>query len=248
MKPAKGEGIVVLEIIEILGPSDQGKTKPYLCRGEDDTLYYVKGRNSGTWSQCCEWVVGSLAQAFGLPVAPFKQVNISSELLAEAKIGWRDIGEGIAFASEKQDGAYWFEPNFVFKVPQQLRMDVLAFDWWVRNMDRQIDNPNLLWADASSQLVVIDYGFSFDDSFFPTVFQGYHIFSSEKDRVFSDLASQAQYANRFATALSVWEVACDNLPPAWLAQVGSGTGDAFDLPVARQILERCLSNELWRVE
>lgn len=239
----------MLEIIEIIGPSNQGTTKPYLCRGEDDALYYVKGRNSGRRSQCCEWIVGNLAIAFGLPVAPFQLVNISPELLSVAKVEWQDIGVGTAFGSKKQDGAYWFEPNFVDKVSEQLRKDVLAFDWWVKNMDRQIDNPNLLWTQASGQLVVIDYGFALDkESFFSTIFQSYHIFGQHSDTVFGDLASQAEYSRRFSDALAAWQEACDNLPPEWLRKAVADTEDPLDLIAARELLDKCLTNELWRME
>lgn len=236
----------MLEIVEILGPSKQGKTKPYLCRGDDDALYYIKGKHSGHKSQCCEWVVGCLAQSFGIPVAPFQQAHVSAALLAEAPAEWKEIGEGVVFASQNQEGALWFEPDFVAQVPEQLRKDVFAFDWWVQNMDRQSDNPNLLWANAAAQLVVIDYAFSFEkETFFPTLFKSYHIFAQGTEQIFGDFVTQAEYAERFTRTLASWDEACAKIHPSWLA---SADEDKLDFVEARQTLERCLTNELWRVE
>lgn len=36
-----------IEITEIIRPAEQGRSGPYICRGEDNRLYYVKGRNTG---------------------------------------------------------------------------------------------------------------------------------------------------------------------------------------------------------
>lgn len=235
----------MLEIIEILSPAERGKTRPYLCRAEDDALYYVKGLVSGRRSQCCEWLVGHLALKFGLPVAPFAQVELPPKLLSETRPEWQDIGSGVAFASKKQENVTWLEPHYIKYIPEQLKRDVIAFDWWVKNMDRMHDNPNLLWAQASKQLTLIDYAFSFDDAFFPTVFQSNHIFSAEIEPVFNDLARQAEYAARFEDALSVWDQACNNLHRSWLDDADA-TDPAPDLIEARLLLERCLSDELWK--
>lgn len=32
-----------LEIVEIMGRAQQGVTQPFICRGEDDQVYFVKG-------------------------------------------------------------------------------------------------------------------------------------------------------------------------------------------------------------
>lgn len=35
---------MTLQIVEIIGRSTQGVTKPFICRGEDDEIYFVKGK------------------------------------------------------------------------------------------------------------------------------------------------------------------------------------------------------------
>lgn len=59
-----------MRITEIISRSDQGRTQPFLYRGEDGLEYFVKGRHAGLRSLCSEWVAARLAQAFGLPHQP----------------------------------------------------------------------------------------------------------------------------------------------------------------------------------
>lgn len=238
----------MLEIVEITGFSDQGKSKPYLCRGEDEKLYYVKGQNAPTSARCREWIVGHLAQAFGLPVPPFCLVNVSPELLAETPEKWRNIGSGVAFASCKQDGYQWFELGFVDAVEQQLRHDLLMFDWWVRNQDREENNTNLLWDSVSKSLLVIDFDSSFEESFFPTFFQSYHIFSSDWTEISGDCLRRSDYEQRFSSALAVLNKACGSLPLEWLKGNMSADGE-LSLEEVRKVLGRCETKDLlWREE
>lgn len=38
---------MTVEIVEILRRSEQGMTKPFICRGDDGEIYFVKGQNAG---------------------------------------------------------------------------------------------------------------------------------------------------------------------------------------------------------
>ena len=55
-----------IQILEIIGRATQGITKPFICRGEDEHIYFVKGRGAGMRSLICEWVVGNLAIKLGV--------------------------------------------------------------------------------------------------------------------------------------------------------------------------------------
>lgn len=238
----------MLEIVEITGLSDQGKSKPYLCRAEDEKLYYVKGQNAPSSARCREWIVGNLAKAFGLPVPPFCLVNVSPELLAETRSEWQNIGSGVAFASTKEEGIQWFELGFVDSVEQKLRQDLVMFDWWVRNQDREENNTNLLWRGISKSLLVIDFDASFEPSFFPTFFQSYHVFAKDWAVVSSDCLLRVDYEKRFSEALAVLELACDNLPSGWMKGNISSDGE-LSLDEVRTILKRCeTKDQIWSVE
>ncbi len=51
-------------------------------------------------------------------------------------------------------------------VSKTRRRDLVAFDWWIKNGDRQLTeiggNPNLLWTPESDSMVVIDHNMAFD--------------------------------------------------------------------------------------
>lgn len=235
----------MLEIVEILGFSDQGKSKPYLCRGDDEKLYYVKGQNASSSARCREWVVGHLAQAFGLPVPQFCLANVSTGLLSETPEIWQNIGMGVAFASASQQGYQWFELGFVDSVEQQLRRDLVVFDWWVRNQDREENNTNLLWDHVSKSLLVIDFDASFDPSFFPTFFFNYHVFAKDWPTVSADCLLRSEYEEKLTNALAALQKACDTLPVAWLKDA-EASGE-FSLEAVRAAIERCKTQEaLWK--
>ena len=237
----------MLEIVEIIRQSEQGRNKAFLCRGEDDKLYFVKGKNAGGRRQCCEWVVGNLAQKFGIPVPPLSLVTIPENLILEAKPEFQIMGAGIAFASESQNNSQWFEPSYVNEVQQKLRLDILVFDWWVKNDDRNQDNPNLLWDARSHNLHVIDHDSAFSPDFFPTVFKNYHIFQEDFHFVIDDMVCRAEYASRMVAALSIWDDVCDNAPPDWIDSLSTNR-EKFNPSAARAILDRCLTTEIWRME
>lgn len=238
----------MLQIVEILRPAEQGRTTPFLCRGEDDRLYYVKGLNTGRQGQWCEWLAGHLGQAFGLPIPTFQVMDVPAELLAITRSEWQVIGAGPAFASLVQEGRQWLEPSMRKQVPQELRRDVLVFDWWVRNMDRFDDNPNLLWDGAGKQITVIDHDLAFNPDFWPGLFRDHHIFAEDWDGVFSDLVAQAGYSARLMSALPALDIACHNAPPAWHWEtLKMARPFRFEFDFVRTTLARCSTPDFWRM-
>ena len=113
-----------IAIVEIIRPAEQGRSGPYVCRGEDDSLYFVKGRNTGRRSQIAEWICAHLATAWGLPLAPFALVEIASELLVETSESMREVGAGIAFGSREYPHALWFELEQVDKINEALCSEI----------------------------------------------------------------------------------------------------------------------------
>ncbi len=236
-----------LQITEILGPSDQGKARPYLCRADDGAMYYVKGRQTNRASLWNEWICGHLARALGLNVPAFSIVDISAELLAETPPEWKDIGLGPAFGSRRQPHALWLEPSLACMVPLPVQRDVLMFDWWVRNGDRLTGNTNLLWDASAKKLVVIDHNLAFDTDFSAAIFAVHHVFASQWPIICGDLVMQAEYAERLAMALEQFALACGTVPEEWRwANVEQDVPAKLDLEFVRQTLARCETPELWR--
>jgi hypothetical protein len=238
---------LALQIVEILGPSDQGKSRPYKCRGEDGAVYYVKGRQTNRASLWHEWICGHLALRFGLRLPPFEIVGIGDDLLRETPAEWQDLGVGPAFGSRLHPSALWMEVGWVSKVPVNVQRDVLVFDWWIRNGDRLTGNTNLLFDAAAKELVVIDHNLAFDRDFSAADFLAHHVFAAQWSAICSDLMVQADYAQRLSGALEALPLACHNVPEEWhWANAEMDVPAKFDLEDIKNTLSRCATPELWR--
>lgn len=56
-------------ITSVLGRSEQGMTRPFICQVNHFNTCYVKGAYAGQRSLCCEWVAGWLAMAILLELS-----------------------------------------------------------------------------------------------------------------------------------------------------------------------------------
>ncbi len=246
------EGSVLpLTIVEILERSEQGVTRPFLCRCDDDRLYYVKGHAAGTRSLLCEWLAGHLARALGLPVPEFAVVE-APQALIEIAVEGRDLGAGPAFASLQATSPQWLSVAHRQDVPTSLQQDVVMFDWWVRNQDRTLTemggNPNLLWQPGSKKLVVIDHNSAFDPAFDERLFLGTHVFAAMLSEVFDDLVARMEYARRFRQALVGWKQACENAPDAWwFVDEERTVSTDFDINAALITLDRFNHEDFWKL-
>lgn len=211
---------MAIEIAEIIGRSEQGVTRPFICRGVNGSTYFVKGRGAGRRSQICELVASKLAVRFGLPVAPFEIVSVPNELV---EIGFpedvADLGAGPAFGS---CGRRLVELNSSQKesVSDELQDDVLAFDWWVHNGDRTLTelggNPNLFWDVESQSLLVLDHNQAFDPTFTASEFFSSHAFHGRARRLFSNWLARSELESRFDLVLADWGQIIASVPSEWL--------------------------------
>ena len=237
---------MTVQIVEILRPAEQGRSGPYVCRGEDGSTYFVKGRNTGRRSQITEWICAHLARELGLPLAPFEMVEIVPELLAETPKNMREVGAGLSFGSREYPQALWFELDQVGKTDIRLQRDILVFDWWVHNTDRLSSNSNLLWDATREKLVVIDHNMAFDPVFVPREFLDYHIFRRQADHILEYLVEQAVYQDRLRNALAAWDTAVNSIPDTWWWVDDECTvATEFDIEAAHSLLQRCESGNFW---
>lgn len=117
-----------LNIVEIIKQAEHGLSSPFLCRGDDGELYFVKGRASGRSSLWAEWLGGYLGRAFGLPIPPFCIAEIPAELIRECPPELRPVGSGLAFASRRVEACQWLERAVAPRVEDKLQRDILVFD------------------------------------------------------------------------------------------------------------------------
>ncbi|MDQ3814926.1 MAG: hypothetical protein M3347_13360 [Armatimonadota bacterium] len=254
-----------MRIVEIIDRSEQGITRPFLCRGEDGKIYYVKGRHAGYRGLCCEWVASELARHWGLPVAPFAIVEVPGLLISGSLLaGALDLGSGPAFGSQQVPDASelrWHEIESEI-IPVDLRARLLLFDWWVANPDRMLSetggNPNLLWPAAQQQLHIIDHNLAFSPHMMPPSlidFCSDHVFGADL------LAEEALPLTDEATAhtgpliVTAWalkefwqenraalEESWEELPLEW-----TEAAPDFTLEEVCALLDRVGSDDFWGV-
>ncbi|MBX3615964.1 HipA family kinase [Nitrosomonas sp.] len=242
---------MTVQIIEVLRRSEQGMTRPFICRGDDDEIYFVKGIGAGRRSQICEWIAGNLGLALGLPIAPFEIVEVPEELLQiPSVLSLSELGSGEAFGSKRQDDAMELNMTVIHAIPEALQQDVLTFDWWIRNNDRLLTptggNPNLFWNPRDRELIVIDHNQAFDAEFDSNNFLDYHIFHSQKHQVFGDMLRRQDYTQRFFSALNHWHGICAGIPKAWFFTDMEMTVPVnFSLDGAYAMLEAYKKEDFW---
>lgn len=240
-----------VEIVEVIRRSEQGVTHPFICHGDDDAVYYVKGRSAGRHSQIAEWIAGSLGMRLDLPLAPFEIVNVPAELVEWDPTGeLRDLGAGPAFGSRGREGVMELTASQVDEVPAELQADVFVFDWWIQNGDRLLSehggNPNLFWDPAGEDLLVIDHNQSFAEDFDPAVFRAYHVFASAARGLAQDRFKRREYESRLAGALAHWEEVVEEIPPEWFYADPEMTVPAgFDLDSIKAMLGRYEREDFW---
>ncbi len=208
-----------IEIVEVIGRSTQGMTKPFICRGDDENIYFVKGIGAGRASQVYEWLAGNLAKKIGIGIAPFEIVTIPDELLEISGVtSLSQLGVGPAFGSCRLN-LVELPYSTIARVPVDIQKDVLVFDWWIQNADRMLSedggNPNLFWAPETEKLVVIDHNQAFDLQFSEIDFLSYHVFSDQANSLFGNRVLRESYRGKFNTALKSWSDICSTIPEEW---------------------------------
>src|ERR1019366_6552981 len=172
----------MINIVEIITRSEQGVTKPFLCRGDNGLQYFVKGHGAGRRALINEWIAGNLGRRLGLPIPDFQLANFPADLIRfSARDDAHDLGVGIGFASQRIENADELSYLFIEQIPAELRARILLFDWWVCNGDRTLTpdggNPNLLWVHRDKKLFVIDQNVALDADL--EGFWDEHIFQSD---------------------------------------------------------------------
>lgn len=166
--------MATLQVTEIVRRLDQGMTRPFLVRAEDDALYVAKGWDTSRRGLIAEWLCAHLAQRVGLPIPEFCLLDVPEELTRVLGAEGNALGHGLVFGSRQQVGVQEFAVTQLPRVDVGLRQRLLAFDWWVENADRSLSphggNPNLLWSASKQRLCVIDHNLAFDKEFDESVF------------------------------------------------------------------------------
>lgn len=211
--------MTVLQITEIVRRLDQGVTRPFLVRAEDDLLYVAKGRETTQRGLIAEWICAHLAREIGLSIPEFTLLNVPLELTEALGADGSALGAGLVFGSQQAGSVQEFAVTQVKRIAADERRKLLAFDWWIENADRSLTphggNPNLLWRAAEGRLLVIDHNLAFDPDFDDASYFETHVFRDDADGLFGDLVCRAETSAMLAGALGCFDAAVASLPPAW---------------------------------
>jgi len=229
-----------ITITEVIGRSEQGMTRPFVCTADFFTCY-VKGAYAGRNSLCCEWVAGRLADLM-LPSAPlglpmFRMAEVPHALIeGSARPDIRDLGEGLVFASMRIDDGQELTWSAAQGWPEETMAMLLLLDLWLQNEDRSLTalggNPNLLvtevpplpdwdeegalWKDQPRRemLWAYDFNLAFDEDFHRERFFAAHVFGGMLRRWPEGFRERMEPQLRHALA-EVRTIFAE-LPPDWL--------------------------------
>ncbi|MEO7677745.1 MAG: HipA family kinase [Verrucomicrobiota bacterium] len=234
-----------IRVVEIIGRSTQGITRPFLCRGDDGLQYFVKGHGAGRRALISEWIAGHLGQRLGLPIPPFAQMVIPPELIRfNARDDIHDLGAGVGFGSQLVSNVDELTYLYIEQIDSKLRARILLFDWWVCNGDRTLSpdggNPNLLWSHSDQKLHVIDHNLAFEDSDL-SGFWDEHIFQ----------ASASDWTDGFRVELgNVMKAALADMPEWWreMPEQWTEIDSGIKLSAVQKLLSRFDGNArtFWR--
>lgn len=238
----------MLELVEVLRVAHQGATRPLICNGSDGRTYYAKGKAATAAGLIKEWMVGHLAQAFGLPVPAFKIAYIDSQLVEHSQVAQDSLGEGYVFVSEQLASATEFKYAMLKQMPLELQRKILLFDLWIENSDRTLSkefsgNPNLLWQSEANEVFVIDHNLAFDETFDLELFWETHVFKSQFSNLQLDVLAQHAVEASLKASLENWSQWWSEVPGDWKQE--NEEAMLFNLDKALQRLKQDTQGNIW---
>jgi hypothetical protein len=143
-------------------PLREGGSLPAIVEADDDGLYVAKmrGAGHGVKALVAELIAGEIGRALGLLVPEIVLVDFDPRLAAaEPDQEIRELlqrSSGVNVGLDFLPGSLGFDPAAGFKPPRELCADVVWFDAFVTNVDRDARNTNMLvW---HKRLWLIDHG------------------------------------------------------------------------------------------
>jgi hypothetical protein len=143
-------------------PLREGGSLPAIVEADDDGLYVAKfrGAGHGVKALVAELIAGEIGRALGLLVPEIVLLDFDPRLAAaEPDSEIRELlqrSSGMNVGLDFLPGALGFDPAAGFRPPPDLCADIVWFDDFVTNVDRDARNTNMLvW---HKRLWLIDHG------------------------------------------------------------------------------------------
>ena len=237
------------QITQIIRRTDQGATRPFICRADDGEICYVKGKSASTGERIREWMGANLASVFGLAVPEMALLEVPYSLVDRSSSEVKaDLGMGYAVGSRQILSVHELRYEEVALIPVATQRQVLLFDYWVGNEDRTLSefggNPNLLWRSSDKTLYAIDYNLILQNDFDSQAFWATHAFAKSAGLEKLDATEQKCYQEQLNQVLKLWPMFWQQLPESWLDENESTA--AFDALAVLKQLQDDADGAIWR--
>jgi hypothetical protein len=213
-------------------PLREGGSLPGLVEADDDGLYVLKFRGAGQGPKAlvAEVVVAGLAAALGLPVPELVLMELDPAIgQAEPDPEIQDLllaSGGLNLGVDFLPGALMFSPASDLVPDAELAAAVVWLDALVTNVDRSVQNPNLL--EWHGRIWLIDHGAAlYWHHSRPPADPRLDPFKAVRDHVLLPFASSIEEADGLLAPLLTLEVldrVAASIPALWL---GGGDPRAY---------------------
>ena len=229
-------------IESILKVSEQGISRPFLCRDDNGCVRWCKGSHTGLRSLVSEWFCARLASEMGLPIPAFEifrldrrdfcvwsrtQSTVVPELVT-------DSNQFVFGSLNVENSKDVFDPHIdLADTDKKVLAKIYWFDELIHNTDRTDYNSNLL---VNGDAYIIDHNNAFDPGFDAGDFSAEHILRDYRDVISADEVRAFRTCAQGLVKGEFFERVWNEMPDAW-ADVGETV-----LPLAsirRVILEGC---------
>jgi len=201
--------------------SDQGVSRPFVCRDEIGEVRWCKGNHTGLRAVMCEWICARIASRLELPVPDARILTFDigrfRSWQADQRLPTPDLvtaANPSVFGSRNVDGVKdVFDPaNELGHIDRRLLARIFMFDRLIRNTDRVDANSNLL---VNGGVYIIDHNNAFDPDFDEASFAAEHVLREAYAE--STAEERGGFANLIRARLSesfldeIWS----EMPEAW---------------------------------
>lgn len=212
-------------IESILKVSEQGVSRPFLCRDEVGGVRWCKGSHTGFRSLISEWICACLAREVNLPVPNFEIFRLDcKDFRLWRKMQNADVPNLVTETNPFVFGSLNVENSKDVLDPRvdlghidpKVLSRIYWFDKLIHNTDRTDYNSNLL---VNGRVYIIDHNNAFDPTFTEDEFSSEHILRDYRE-VISESEVSALKERVCGLVQGVFlDSAWDAMPTAW-ADVG----------------------------
>ena len=206
----------------ILKISEQGVSRPFLCKDETGAIRWCKGSHTGFRSLVSEWICGCLAREIDLPIPDFEIFSLDCrDFNAWSGLQKAVVPDLVTEANQFVFGSLNVENcKDVFDsavelahIDKKTLARIYWFDELIHNTDRTDFNSNLL---VNGDVYIIDHNNAFDPDFSAAAFADEHILRGYRNVISIDEVHALRMRVRDLVRGEFLECAWNEMPVGWM--------------------------------